>query len=87
MQELYLQRNSIRKLGIVKMEKLEKLVLDENLISDLSEFSRVPNLKTLSLRSNQIETMKKSRFPELVMLDLGYNRILELGDLSGFQKL
>lgn len=87
-QILIASHNRIPNLKKTGSETLEKIDLDYNLLKDLDGLDKFPNLKSATLRHNNIKSTKKcGLMTELRSLNLDYNDITKLPDIENLTVL
>lgn len=75
--------------GLKKLKNLNYLDLSHNELQNIHHLPQLPNLKTVSLANNQLESISVSLLPKSIEdLDISFNSILDLPkDISSLQNL
>jgi hypothetical protein len=74
--DLYLNHCGLSDLSALRSEKIDRLDLSDNNISDLKTLSGCPNVRWLTLKNNQLHTTEGIElFPQLVSQDLRGNPV------------
>jgi len=90
-QTIDLSNNKIEKLGAVKTERLQRLMLNGNQISGVEDFDGHPSLEILSLRQNKLKNCEKiaamPKLRELILAENEIDNVSQLADMNELQTL